>query len=130
MFTGFRTDVPRLLAEVNLSVLPSLSEGLSNTLLESMGAGVPVIATRVGGNLEIVEDGMSGLLVPPRDSPMLADAIIAVLKNPVLAANLGDAGKRRVADMFSVDRSIREVEDLYEELVKLPSSRLVEAVSP
>jgi glycosyltransferase involved in cell wall biosynthesis len=64
VFTGFRTDVPRLLADANLSVLPSLSEGLSNALLESMAAGTPVIAARVGGNPEVVEDGVPGLLVP------------------------------------------------------------------
>ena len=66
-FAGFRMDVPRILSETTVSVLPTLSEGLSNTLLESMAAGVPVVATRVGGNPEIVRHGETGFLVPPRD---------------------------------------------------------------
>ena len=117
-FTGFRTDVPRLLSEVSLSVLPSLSEGLSNTLLESMAAGVPVIATWVGGNPEIIEDGVSGLLVPPRDSETLADAMLTVLKNPGLAAKFAVAGKHRIADVFSLERSLREIERLYQTLIE------------
>jgi glycosyltransferase involved in cell wall biosynthesis len=125
-FTGFRTDVPRLLSEVSLSVLPSLSEGLSNTLLESMAAGVPVVATRVGGNPEIIEDGLSGLLVPPRDSAMLADAMLTILKNPVLASKLGKEGKRRVTDVFSMERSVRAIECLYQRLARAPGRRLVE----
>jgi glycosyltransferase involved in cell wall biosynthesis len=129
VFTGFRTDVPRLLSEVNLSVLPSLSEGLSNTLLESMAAGVPVVATTVGGNPEIIENGVSGLLVPPRDSAMLADAMLTVLGNPVLASNLAAAGKRRITEMFSIERSVQQVECLYQELVESPWPRLVEAAS-
>lgn len=116
-FTGFRTDVPDLLREAAISVLPSLSEGLSNSLLESMASGVPVVAGRVGGNPEIVEHGVSGLLVPPRDSAALAAAMGQLLRNPELAARFGEAGKRRVADLFSMERSVGEVERLYERLV-------------
>src|SRR5207253_224084 len=75
IFTGFRLDVPRLLSAVSVSVLPSLSEGLSNTILESMAAGAPVVATRVGGSPEALEDGVDGLLVPPRDSAALSRAL-------------------------------------------------------
>jgi L-malate glycosyltransferase len=117
-FTGFRTDVPELLPEAAVSVLPSLSEGLSNSLLESMASGVPVIAARVGGNSEIVEDGVSGLLVAPRDSQALADAMSRVLENPDLAASLGEAGRQRVTRVFSMERSVAEVEHLYSRLVE------------
>ncbi len=117
-FTGFRTDVPELLPEAAVSVLPSLSEGLSNSLLESMASGVPVIAADVGGNPEIIEHDVSGLLVPPRDSTALAAAIMNLLQNRDLAARLGDAGRRRVADLFSIERSVGEVESLYERLVE------------
>jgi glycosyltransferase involved in cell wall biosynthesis len=116
-FTGFRTDVPDLLPEAAISVLPSLSEGLSNSLLESMAAGVPVVAARVGGNPEIVEHDVSGLLVPVRDSAALAGAISTLLEDPQLAARLGEAGRRRVAELFSMERSLSEVEGLYERLV-------------
>ncbi|PYO27018.1 MAG: glycosyltransferase family 1 protein, partial [Candidatus Rokuibacteriota bacterium] len=81
VFTGLRLDVPAVLDEVAVSVLPSLSEGLSNVLLESMAAGVPVVATRVGGNPEAVEEGVTGLLVPPRDAAGLAGAIARVLED-------------------------------------------------
>lgn len=126
VFTGFRLDVARILSEVNLSVLPSLSEGLSNSLLESMAAGVPVIATRVGGNPEIVEDGVSGLLVPPRDSATLMDAMLMLLENPSLASRFGAAGKSGIAEMFSLERSVREVEDLYERMVEGSCDRELE----
>jgi glycosyltransferase involved in cell wall biosynthesis len=117
-FTGFRSDVPELLSEAAVSVLPSLSEGTSNTLLESMAAGIPVIATRVGGNPEVVEDGVSGLLVPPRDSAALAAATARLLEDEALAARLGEAGMRRVSELFSIEGSVHETEHLYQRLVE------------
>src|SRR5439155_7664241 len=75
VFTGVRNDVADVLSQVAVSVLPSLSEGIPNTALESMAAGVPVVATRVGGIPEAVEDGATGLLVAPRDPAALARAI-------------------------------------------------------
>ncbi len=121
-FTGFRTDVPDLLREAAVSVLPSLSEGLSNSLLESMASGVPVIAARVGGNPEIIEDNVSGLLVPTHDSAALAEAISSLLLDPQLAVRLGEAGRLRVARVFSIERSIDEVEGLYSRLVGAPAA--------
>jgi glycosyltransferase involved in cell wall biosynthesis len=118
LFTGFRTDLAKILPEAAVSVLPSLSEGLSNSLLESMAAGVPVVATNVGGNPEIVEDGISGLLVPPRDSEALATAMIRVLTDTGLAARFGLAGRNRVREMFSMQRSVDSVERLYNTLVQ------------
>lgn len=112
-FTGFRTDIPEILSESAVSVLPSFSEGLSNTLLESMAAGVPVVATNVGGTPEAVVDGQSGLLVPPRDVPALADAIARVLENDVLAARLADQGRRRVTERFSFAQTVGANEQLY-----------------
>jgi glycosyltransferase involved in cell wall biosynthesis len=121
VFTGFRGDVPDLLSETAISVLPSLSEGASNTLLESMAAGIPVIATRVGGNPEVVEDGVSGLLVPPRDSAAIAAATARLLEDEDLALRLGRAGMRRVSELFSIDGSVRETERLYQRLVEAKS---------
>jgi glycosyltransferase involved in cell wall biosynthesis len=118
IFTGFRTDVPELLPEATVSVLPSLSEGLSNSLLESMASGVPVIAGRVGGNPEIIEHDVSGFLVPPRDSAALAAAMSTLLQDSELAARFGAAGRKRVAEVFSMERSVGEVEHLYERLVE------------
>ena len=118
LFTGFRTDLPDLLREADISVLPSLSEGLSNSLLEAMSAGVPVIATNVGGNPEIVEDGVSGILVPVRDSAALAEAMVRMFCNPELRKAMGAAGRKRIATTFSMERSLESVERLYEKLIR------------
>jgi glycosyltransferase involved in cell wall biosynthesis len=118
IFTGFRKDVPELLTEVNISVLPSLSEGLSNAVLEAMAAGVAVVATNVGGTPEIVRDGATGLLVPPRDADALAQAICRLLETPELARRLAEAGRRLVLQQFSLERMTRRVESLYLGLVE------------
>ena len=118
VFTGLRLDVPRVLDEVAVSVLPSLSEGLSNVLLESMAAGVPVVATRVGGTPEAVEEGVTGLLVPPRDAGALALAISRLLTDRALAARLGRAGRGRAVRFFSIDAAVRQTEQLYFTLLR------------
>jgi glycosyltransferase involved in cell wall biosynthesis len=117
-FTGFRSDVPAVLSEAAVSVLPSLSEGLSNTLLESMAAGVPVVATRVGGNPEVIEDGVSGILVSPRDPAALAQAVCAILQDRDLARRLACSARQRVVEHFALKRMARETEDLYVELLE------------
>jgi len=94
-----------------------LSEGLSNVLLESMAAGVPVVATRVGGTPEALEDGLSGLLVPPRDATALAAAISRLLGDPALALRLGQGGRRRIARSFSIESMARETERVYCDLL-------------
>lgn len=117
-FTGMRSDVPEILAAAAVSVLPSFSEGISNTLLESMAAGAPVVATRVGGTPEIIEDGKHGLLVQPGDAKALADAICAVLEKPFLAAHLSNEARRRVEAEFSFDNMVNETEGLYGALLR------------
>ena len=119
VFTGFRRDIPALLSEAAVSVLPSHSEGLSNTLLESMAAGAPVVATDVGGNPEVVRHGVTGLLVPPRAPAALAGAIVTILTDRDLADRFGRAGRRRVIQDFSLDRMIARTEDFYLELLSL-----------
>jgi len=118
LFTGERNDIQQLLQEVNISVLPSLSEGLSNSLLESMAAGLPVIATNVGGNPEIVQDGKTGFLVPARDEKALSDAILRMLKAPEMGERFGDAGYQRVSKHFSLAATVRRTEDLYTMLLE------------
>jgi L-malate glycosyltransferase len=120
VFTGFRLDVPALLAECSVSVLPTLSEGLSNTILESMASGVPVVATDVGGNPELVQEGTTGFLVPARNPEALADRICRVLEDRSLAVRLGEAGRRRVVEHFSMDRMLGDTECLYENLLHHP----------
>jgi glycosyltransferase involved in cell wall biosynthesis len=130
LFTGFRTDIAQLLSEASLSVLPSLSEGLSNTLLESMAAGVPVVATCVGGNPEVIEDGVSGLLVPPRNAGALAAAMNRLLRDSGLASAIREAARRRIGELFSMHASIRQVEDLYLKMIESPKTYLAEAAVP
>jgi len=113
VFTGLRQDVPEMLKDVTVSVLSSLHEGLSNTVLESMAAGVPVVATTTGGNPELVADGVTGLLVPPRDSGALAQAMGRLLGDRELAARLGQAGRQRVVERFSNEQMVGRTERFY-----------------
>lgn len=116
-FTGVRADIGQTMSAVSISVIPSESEGLSNVLLESMAASLPVIATRVGGTPEVVEHGQSGLLVPSCSPSALAGAIALLLSDPGRAAALGRAGRRRVELMFQLDRMVRETEVLYDDML-------------
>jgi glycosyltransferase involved in cell wall biosynthesis/predicted ATP-grasp superfamily ATP-dependent carboligase len=118
VFTGFRSDIERLLPELTVSVQPSLSEGLSNTLLESMAAGVPVVATSVGGAVEVVQDGENALLVPPANPELLAHAICRLLHDPAFAADLGHAGRRSVTERFSMKRMVEATSSLYDSLLQ------------
>lgn len=123
IFTGERHDIPELLREVDLSVLPSLSEGLSNSLLEAMAAELPVVATNVGGNPEIVLDQTTGLLVPPRDPMALGDAMIRILQSPQMARQFAKAGYERVKSKFSLEASVHKTENLYLSLLEERASR-------
>src|SRR4051812_25811871 len=117
IFTGFRMDVPNLLRETSISVLPSLSEGLSNVLIESMAAGIPTVATMVGGNFEVIRDGVTGFLVPPKSSAELSRAILLLLNDPEMAENMGKAGILHIRQRFSIDRALHETEQLYMSLL-------------
>jgi glycosyltransferase involved in cell wall biosynthesis len=117
IFTGIRSDVPALLAGVDVSVMPSLNEALSNVVLESMAAGAATVATRVGGTPEALVDGVSGLLVQPGDSRGLAAAIARLLDDRNMATRLGLSARQVIADRFSVDRMVTSTEQLYLELL-------------
>ena len=117
MFTGIRSDVPAMLSGIDVSVMPSLNEALSNVLLESMAAGAPTVATRVGGTPEALVDDVTGLLVAPGDSRALAAAIARLLDDRSLATRLGQAARQVITDRFSVDRRVTSTEQLYLELL-------------
>jgi glycosyltransferase involved in cell wall biosynthesis len=110
---GSVADVPEFLAGLEVAVLPSLSEGMSNALLEYMAAGRATVATAVGGNVRLIEDGVNGLLVPPGDAPALAAAIGRLLSDPALAARLGAAARRRVEQRYSRAAMVRRFEAFY-----------------
>jgi glycosyltransferase involved in cell wall biosynthesis len=113
VFTGLRQDVPALLAVATVAVMPSLDEALSNVLLESMAAGAPIVATRVGGTPEAIADGVTGLLVEPGDAAALAGAITRLLNDPALAERLGRAARQAIEDRYSVEKMVRATGQLY-----------------
>jgi glycosyltransferase involved in cell wall biosynthesis len=115
-FPGFRRDATQLLPALDTFVLSSVSEGISLALLEAMAAGVPVVATRVGGNLEILNNPECGLLVPPRSPRNLADAILSLMNDATRRRELSAGGRRRVEEAFSLGRMIRAYESLYASL--------------
>ncbi len=112
-FAGHRDDVARLLRDMDIFVLPSLSEGLSNTLLEAMAAGLPVVASDVGGNREIVESERSGLLFRSGDVEHAAAQLLRLAENAALRRSLGQEGAARVRKEFSIEAMIRRYESLY-----------------
>jgi glycosyltransferase involved in cell wall biosynthesis len=113
-FLGQRSDIPDLLGAADMGLLSSHEEGFSNAILEKMAAGLPVIATDVGGNSEAIVEGVTGLLVPPRDPEIFGAAIVKLRSDRALARRMGDAGKARVCKEFSIDRCVRQYEQLYE----------------
>jgi glycosyltransferase involved in cell wall biosynthesis len=120
-FLGHRDDVPTLLAEADLFVLPSRSEAFPNSVVEAMASGLPVVASGVGGLLELVEPGRTGLLVAPDDPAALADAIDTLADDPARARALGDRAQRTITEHYSFDRMVRAFENLYGSL--LPRTR-------
>ena len=117
MFPGLRRDVPEVMRAFDLLVQPSLWEGFGLTLVEAMAVGTPVVASRVGGIPEAIADGVTGLLVPPGDPQALASACASVLKDRGRAAQMGRAGIDRARAEFGIERLVREIEDLYRELL-------------
>ena len=120
-FLGFRSDVPDLHAASDFFLLPSLTEGLPLSVLEAMSAGKPVVATRVGGIPELVEDGKHGLLVPVDDPDTLARAIEKLAKDSQLRERFGQAGLDRVTTEFSFEEMTAKYERLYEGLLNPPA---------
>ena len=112
-FAGNRPDVADLLNAMDVFVLPSLAEGMSNTLLEAFATGIPAIATNVGGNPEIVEDGVSGYLFPPRDVSALANRLQVLLGDDRLRKTVGTAARNHAVANFSLDGMLNRYIDLY-----------------
>ena len=112
-FLGKVDDVAGLLREASMLVLSSVKEGISLTLLEAMARGLPVVATRVGGNPEVVVDGETGLLVPPSNPRALADALLKIRQDSALGLALGRAGRERAEVCFDIRRMIADYENLY-----------------
>jgi glycosyltransferase involved in cell wall biosynthesis len=116
LLPGFRTDVLGCIKGFDLFVMSSVTEGLGTSLLDAMACGRPIVATRAGGIPEIVEDGVNGLLVAPRDAASLAAAIVRALKDEGLRRRMGEAGFARVRERFTVERMVSETAAVYRQL--------------
>jgi glycosyltransferase involved in cell wall biosynthesis len=116
-FLGFRTDVSNLMGEFDILALPSLSEGFGLVLLEAMAAAKPIVATRVSAIPEIVVDGETGLLVPPRDPVALAQALRQLIMNPTLACDFGRCGRMRLEQRFTVQKMVEDTVRVYQSVL-------------
>jgi glycosyltransferase involved in cell wall biosynthesis len=116
---GTRDDVPLLMAASDLAVLPSLREGLPVSLMESSAAGLATVATSVGGIPEVVEDGVGGILVPPRDPAALASSLLALLRDPQLRRSMGAAARERAEREFDMREIAQQIQRRYLSLLAL-----------
>lgn len=115
---GERADIPEIMRSMDVFVLPSLGEGISNTILEAMASGLPVVATNVGGNVELIEDRCTGILVPPDDDVALADALAVYIADESLRRQHGRAGRLRVESEFDLERMVERYSTLYRDLLE------------
>jgi glycosyltransferase involved in cell wall biosynthesis len=122
-FLGVQSDVRALLHRSSALVLPSLSEGISLSLLEAMSCGVPVIATLVGGNVEVIEDGRSGMLIAPQAPTALADAIHEIRSNPTRSLHLAREARQRVEEEFDVSEMIHRYQSIYESVLSSSTAK-------
>ena len=116
-FLGWRDDTADLLAGSDIFVLPSLNEGLGLVLIEAMAANLPVVATRVGGVPEVVEEGQTGLLVEARNPDRISNAILRLARDRALRERMGRAGRERADEHFSIQATVRRTEQIYNDLV-------------
>jgi glycosyltransferase involved in cell wall biosynthesis len=123
-FLGFREDVPRILASLDLFVLSSHLEGLGTSLLDAMASRLPVVATKTGGIPEVVINLQTGLLVPPRDPEALAQSILTLYRDRALAARLASRGFELVNQKFSAEGMAWKIIDLYEKIARKKGVRL------
>jgi glycosyltransferase involved in cell wall biosynthesis len=119
IFTGFRNDIIRIIKVIDIFVLLSfLQEGISRVILDAMAAGKPVIATNVGGNCEIIENNITGILLSKNNLvENLTNSIVKMLLNPTIAKKMGENGKNRVKLLFDINDKVKRIENIYEELI-------------
>lgn len=127
VFTGWRRDLPRIYPDLDVLVVSSKNEGTPVSAIEAMASGRPVVATRVGGLPDLIDDGKTGCLVPSEDAPALAAAILRVLRDPDAAHRMGEAARALVRERFQAERLVGDLEGLY---VKLLEEKGIRAVRP
>lgn len=120
-FAGFLSDISGYLANFDLYVQPSLSESFGLAIVQAMGVGLPVVATETGGIPEVVTTGKTGILVPSKNSKALSAAILEIIRDPKMARQMGEMGRRDARLKFNLDDMISELEQIYEEMATQPS---------
>ncbi|MBK9055240.1 MAG: glycosyltransferase [Chloroflexi bacterium] len=130
IFTGVRHDIPHVLAQSDIFALSSLWEGVPLSVIEAMAAARPVVVTAVGGNVELVESGLSGLVVPPDSAPALAEAFLTLLRDEERRLALGRSARQRVQHLFSPEQFIQQYELLYRRLGSGEAAPVVEGFRP
>lgn len=119
LFLGYRNDIPKILRTLDILVVTSLEiEACSMTVLEAQAMKVPVIATNISGNPELVSDNITGLLVPPRDVDALCNAIKYLIKNPEVRLKMGENARTRVLDHFTIEKNVRKTEEVFLEMLR------------
>jgi glycosyltransferase involved in cell wall biosynthesis len=117
-FWGFRTDIPKILAQLDILVLPSLQEPFGKIVIEAMAMEKPVVASKVGGVPEIVVDGKTGLLIPPGDSDAIRQALESLISDQETRKEMGVEGRKRVEQMFTLEKHVHKIQQLYEAILK------------
>jgi glycosyltransferase involved in cell wall biosynthesis len=117
-FPGERGDIAELMREMDIFVLPSLGEGISNTILEAMCSGLPVVATRVGGNVELLKENVTGRLVPPGQPEALAAALLEYFRNPYLLRRHGEAARRQIEATFTMQAMTTGYVAVYDKVLR------------
>ena len=118
IFTGERTDIHELLHRMDIFVMTSDYEGLSNAIMEAMSAGIPVVATNVGGNGELVVHGKTGFLSPPKNALTLAEQIIDLMNDEEIIVKMGESGRERMLNEFPISKMVRDTESIYVKIVR------------
>jgi glycosyltransferase involved in cell wall biosynthesis len=118
LLTGFRSDVPNLLRCSDIVVLCSETESAPLTLLEGLSSGLPVIATSVGGIPEIIQDGVNGFLVPPKDPESIANGILKLANDPKLMKRLGEAARKTILDRYTAEKVVSQYGEIYNKVVQ------------
>ncbi len=118
VFLDATFDTTKLLSVMDIFALPSLQEGLGLSIMEAQAAGIPVVASNVGGIYTIIKDDQSGLLLPPGDSASLAEAILKLMDNPGRAKEMGEKGREVIRERFSLDKMARDIEGVYKQCVE------------
>jgi glycosyltransferase involved in cell wall biosynthesis len=123
LFLGYQEDVAPYYAAFDALVLPSSNEGTPVSAIESLAAGRPVVATRVGGVPDVVAEGEDGFLVEPGDTDELAERLTQLARDPALRERMGEAGRRRVLPRYAVERLVDDIDRLYRSLLNEASAR-------